>query len=111
MLNLKNALKDYFSTDPQDALHMPADSPAQPSEDEDAAISQPKHPCLDSHCEDQDATDIAPPAFTVQWEWVSVYFDYQFYVGGYRCALPFRSYCSVTGTNEKSQRLLQILQN
>ena len=81
LAELENARKDYFSTDPQDAAHMPADPPAQSSEDEDAAVSQPKHPRLDSHCDYQDATDIAPPAFTVQGEWVAVYFDNQFYVG------------------------------
>ena len=52
----------------------------QPSEDEDAAVSQSKHPRLDSHCEDQMPLT-APPAFTVQREWVAVYFDNQFYVG------------------------------
>ena len=67
---------------PHDAANIPCDPWAQPNEDEeDADVSQPKHLRLDSHGEDQDCTDTVPFVFTVQGEWVSVYFDDQFYVG------------------------------
>ena len=79
---LEKALKDHSSAYDLDAANIPTDPPSWSNEDdEDVAVSQPKHSRLDSHGEDQDCTDTVPFVFTVQGEWVSVYFDDQFYVG------------------------------
>ena len=82
--DLQKALEDHFSGCTEgDAAQM------DPSEGEDNAdVPQPKRRRLDSHSEDQDASgtsenesDAVAFAFTEQGEWVSVYFDNQFYVG------------------------------
>ena len=53
---LEKALKDHSSAYDLDAANIPTDPPSWSNEDdEDVAVSQPKHSRLDSHGEDQDA--------------------------------------------------------